>query len=216
MELQTDLSCSRASSSSIWTPTSNGSVTSSSTSTTVTLRLCGLQSLFGRQLVRRSRIPDFFPNNTAHDFVYFGGSSFDLNTLWLVGGDGGILRLRRVGLRLGERDCVDGGVLVKFAVCYFFGECQDSTSVPVMGSVVVVVSEGGCGRYLRDRSSCKDLVSAVSHVNLESWSGWSMRASGPHVVRCATVLWRIIGEIRVRLVCCQSVWWHCDGSCCDL
>ena len=155
MELQTDLSCSRASSSSIWTPTSNGSVTSSSTSTTVTLRLCGLQPLFGRQLVRHSRIPDFFPNNTAHDFVYFGGSSFDLNTLWLVGGDGGILRLRRVGLRLGERDCVDGGVLVKFTVCYFFGECQDSASVPVMGSVVVVVSEGGCGRYLRDRSSCK-------------------------------------------------------------
>ena len=25
-----------------------------------------------------------------------------------------------------------------------------------------------------------------------------MRASGPHVVRRATVLWRIIGEIRVR------------------
>ena len=210
MELQTDLSCSRASSSSIWTPTSNGSVTSSSTLTTVTLRLCGLQPLFGRQLVRHSRIPDFFPNNTAHDFVCFGGSSFDMNC------DGGILRLRRVVLRLGERDCVDGGVLVNFTVFYFFGECQDSASVPVMGSVVVVVSEGGCGRYLRDRSSCKDLVSAVSHVNLESWSGWSMRASGPHVVRCATVLWRIIGEIRVRLVCCQSVWWLCAGSCCDL
>ena len=95
--------------------------------------------------------------------------------------------MRRVGLRLGDRDCVDCGELVKFTVFYFFGECQGSASVPVMGSVVVVVSEGGCGRYLRDRSSWKDLVCSVSHVNLESFSGWSMR-----------VLWRIIGEIRVR------------------
>ena len=190
-----------------------------STSTAVTLRVCGLQPLFRRQLVARSgshsRIPDFFPGNTAHDFVYFGGSSIDLNTQWLVGGGGGILWLRRVGFRLGERDCVDGGELVKFTVCYFFGECQDSVSVPVMGSVVVVV-KNGCGRYLRDRLSCKDLVCAVSHVNLDCWSGWSMRASGPHVLRRATVLLRIIGEIRVRLECCQSVWWHCAGSCCDL
>ena len=91
-------------------------------------------------VVLDSRIPDFFPGNTAHDFVYFGGSSIDLNTQWLVGGGGGILWLRRVGFRLGERDCVDGGELVKFTVCYFFGECQDSVSVPVMGSVVVVVN----------------------------------------------------------------------------
>ena len=72
-------------------------------------------------------------------------------------------------------------------------------------AVLVWSSEGGCGRYLRDRSSCKDLVCAVSHVNLERFE---MRASGPHVVRRATVLLKIIGEIRVRLVCCQSVWWH--------
>ena len=32
---------------------------------------------------------DFFPGNSAHDFVYFGGPLIDSNTQWLVGGGGG-------------------------------------------------------------------------------------------------------------------------------
>ena len=62
-------------------------------------------------------------------------------------------------------------------------------------AVLVWSSEGGCGRYLRDRSSCKDLVCAVSHVNLERLE---MRASGPHVVRSESVDWFVF----------SPVWWH--------
>ena len=85
--------------------------------------------------------------------------------------------------------------LVKFSACYFFGKVSKLASAPMTGSVVVVVvSEGGCGRYLRDRSSCEDWCETTSHVKLETWSGWSMCVTGPHVVRRATELLRIIGE----------------------
>ena len=100
---------------------------------------------------------DFFPGNSAHDFVYFGGPLIDSNTQWLVGGGGGY-GCDVMGFVWGDVTMLTEVELVKFSVCYFFGECEDSASAPTTGSVVVVVSEGGCGRYPLDRSSCEGLV----------------------------------------------------------
>ena len=105
--------------------------------------------------------------------------------------------------------------LVRFRQCLlFFGECQDLASVSTTGSVGVVVSEGGCEEYLRDRSSCKDLVCAVSHVNLEvgadgrcvhlarMWYVVPQYCGGSSVNSCA------IGVLTICLValCWQLLW----------
>ena len=110
---------------------------------------------------------DFLHGNSARVFVYFGGPSIDSNTLWLVGGCGG-----GYGCDVMDFFSRDGTVLtevdfVKFSDCYFFGDREDSASAPTTGSVVVVVSEGGCGRYSRDRSSLKAWCETSSHVKVE-------------------------------------------------
>ena len=78
-----------------------------------------------------------------------------------------------VGFVWGDGTVLTEVELVKFSICYFFGECQDGYET---------------GHHV------KAWCETTSHVEVERWSGWSMRATGPHVVRRATELWRLIGE----------------------
>ena len=145
-----------------------------------------------------------------------------MNTQWLVGGVAGDYGCDVMEFVWGDGTVLKEVELVKFNVCYFFGECKIGFG-PMTGSVVgVVVFEGGCGRYLRDRSSCENWCETTSHVKMERWSGWSMRVTGgPHVVRRATELWESSVKpdvstsqgVRSAFCCCVMVACY-SGSVC--